>query len=97
MKISIKNCIQVIHIWLFQVVGDGLAAQESNPEVEVDISRPDVQINEQIFALKLVTNKLDAAYNGHTVEWPHYEPSKYNNLRDYINVCSGRKKEKRVE
>ena len=43
--------------------------------MEVDISRPDVQINEQIFALKLATNKLDAAYNGHTVEWPHYEPS----------------------
>ena len=47
-----------------------------------------MQINEQIFALKLVTNKLDAAYNGHTVEWPHYEPSEYDNLRDYINVCS---------
>lgn len=61
-----------------KVVGDGLAAQESNPEVEVDISRPDVQINEQIFALKLVTNKLDAAYNGHTVEWPHYEPKSPN-------------------
>ena len=59
-------------------MGDGLAAQESNPEVEVDISRPDVQINEQIFALKLATNKLDAAYNGHTVEWPHYEPSEFH-------------------
>ena len=59
-----------------QVVGDGLAAQDGNPEVEVDISRPDIQINEQIFALKLVTNKLEAAYNGHSVEWPHYEPSK---------------------
>ena len=70
-----KNCFQIPHIWLLQVVGDGLAAQEGNPEVEVDISRPDVQINEQIFALKLATNKLDAAYNGHTVEWPHYEPS----------------------
>ena len=61
-----------------QVVGDGLAAQERNPEVDVDISRPDVQINEQIFALKLATNKLDAAYNGHTVEWPHYEPSEFH-------------------
>ena len=59
-----------------QVVGDGLAAQHSNPEVEVDTSRPDIQINEQIFALKLATNKLEAAYNGHSVDWPHYEPSK---------------------
>ena len=41
----------------------------------MDTSRPDIQINEQIFALKLVTAKLEAAYNGHSVEWPHYEPS----------------------
>jgi hypothetical protein len=59
-----------------KVVGDGLAAQDGNPEVEVDVSRPDIAINEQIFALKLVTSKLEAAYNGHSVEWPHYEPSK---------------------
>ena len=59
-----------------KVVNDGLASQEQNPEVDVDTSRPDVDINEQIFALKLVTNKLENAYNGHSVEWPHYEPSK---------------------
>ena len=59
-----------------KVVNDGLASQEQNPEVDVDTSRPDVDINEQIFALKLATNKLENAYNGHSVEWPHYEPSK---------------------
>merc|ERR1719317_1333268 len=59
-----------------KVVNDGLASQEQNPEVDVVTSRPDVDINEQIFALKLVTNKLENAYNGHSVEWPHYEPSK---------------------
>jgi len=65
-----------------KVVNDGLASQEQNPEVDVDTSRPDVDINEQIFALKLVTNKLENAYNGHSVEWPHYEP-KYPNDSGY--------------
>ena len=59
-----------------RLAGDGLAAQEQNPEVEVDTSRPDLDINEQIFSLKLAANKLENAYNGHSVEWPHYEPSK---------------------
>ena len=58
-----------------RVVNDGFQSQEQNPEVRVDTSRPDVDINEQIFALKLVTNKLESAYNGHSVDWPHYEPS----------------------
>ena len=41
-----------------RLAGDGLAAQEQNPEVEVDTSRPDLDINEQIFSLKLAANKL---------------------------------------
>jgi len=69
-------------VYQSKVVNDGLAAQEQNPEVDVDTSRPDVDINEQIFALKLVTNKLENAYNGHSVEWPHYEP-KYPNDSGY--------------
>ena len=55
--------------YLNSVVRDGLASQELNPEVPVDISRPDVEINEQIFALKLITKKLESAYNGQPVEW----------------------------
>merc|ERR1712130_1004515 len=65
-----------------KVVNDGLASQEQ---------KPDVDINEQIFALKLVTNKLENAYNGHSVEWPHYEPSKltiYPRLKSYYWVIS---------
>ena len=42
-----------------RLTGEGLAAQEQNPEVEVDSSRPDTEINEQIFSLKLASNKLD--------------------------------------
>ena len=59
-----------------RMTGEGLSAQAQNPEVEVDSSRPDTEINEQIFSLKLASNKLENAYNGHSVEWPHYEPSK---------------------
>merc|ERR1711884_10782 len=53
------------------------ASQEMNPEVPVDISKPDIGINEQIFALKLITKKLESAYNGQPVEWAnsrnHYD------------------------
>ena len=55
--------------YLNTVVGDGFTTQELNPEVQVDVSRPDVDINEQIFALKLITKKLESAYNGQPVEW----------------------------
>ena len=63
-------------VYAGRVMNDGLASQEQNPEVSVDVSVPDGDINEQIFALKLVANKLENAYNGHAVEWPHYESSK---------------------
>jgi glypican 6 len=52
------------------VVNDGLVSQEHNPEVSVDIGRPDVYINEQIFALKLITKKLESAHKGQNVDWP---------------------------
>jgi hypothetical protein len=63
-------------VYAGRVVNDGLASQAQNPEVSVDTSVADADINEQIFALKLVTNKLENAFNGHAVEWPHYESSK---------------------
>ena len=66
-------------VYTQRLVGDGLAAQEQNPEVQVDSSAADTDINEQIFALRLVINKLENAYNGHTVKWPHYESSKLFN------------------
>ena len=60
-----------------RLTGDGLSAQDQNPEVDVDSSRPDTRINEQKLNLKLASNKLENAYNGHSVEWPHYESSKF--------------------
>ena len=52
------------------IVSDGLAYQDRNPEVHVDIHRPDVDINDQIVALKLITKKLESAHKGQNVEWP---------------------------
>merc|ERR1719414_43164 len=52
------------------LVSDGLLMQERNPEVHVDVNRPDININEQILALKLITRKLESAHKGQNVEWP---------------------------
>lgn len=51
------------------MTGDGLSNQQNNPEVVVDVSRPNSLLNEQIFALKTITSKLKNAYNGMDVEW----------------------------
>jgi len=46
-------------------MGDGV-----NAEVPFDtVSRPNTLVNEQIFTLRLITNKLENAYNGMDVEW----------------------------
>uniref|UniRef100_A0AAY5ECC6 Glypican 6a n=1 Tax=Electrophorus electricus TaxID=8005 RepID=A0AAY5ECC6_ELEEL len=50
-----------------EVVKDGLTSQLSNPEVEVDITRPDTFIRQQIMALRVMTNKLRSAYNGNDI------------------------------
>ena len=54
------------------VVHDGLQHQEYNPEVPVDVSRypGDAQINQQIRALKSITQKIENAHKGLDVEWP---------------------------
>ncbi|KAG5852302.1 glypican-6-like isoform X2 [Anguilla rostrata] len=49
------------------VLKDGLTNQMNNPEVEVDITRPDTFIRQQIMALKVMTNKLKNAYNGNDI------------------------------
>lgn len=50
-------------------MADGVAAQSGNPEMTVDASRPNTLVNDQIFNLRLITNKLENAYNGMDVEW----------------------------
>lgn len=51
------------------LMADGVAAQTGNPEVTLDGSRPNTLVNDQIFTLRLITNKLENAYNGMDVEW----------------------------
>uniref|UniRef100_A0A8D0KVY5 Glypican 4 n=1 Tax=Strix occidentalis caurina TaxID=311401 RepID=A0A8D0KVY5_STROC len=53
----------------FAVTGNGLANQVNNPEVEVDITKPDMVIRRQIMALRVMTNKLKNAYSGNDVDF----------------------------
>lgn len=46
------------------VIGNGLANQVSNPDVDVDITKPDIVIRSQIAALKEMTTWLKAAHGG---------------------------------
>ncbi|XP_071015697.1 glypican-6a isoform X2 [Oncorhynchus clarkii lewisi] len=50
-----------------EVVKDGLTNQLNNPEVAVDITRPDTLIRQQIMTLRVMTNKLRNAYNGNDI------------------------------
>jgi len=52
-----------------EVLNDGVVNQINNPEVEVDIRKPNSVVNQQILQLKLITNKLKSAYNGYDVDW----------------------------
>nr|XP_033814470.1 glypican-1 [Geotrypetes seraphini] len=55
--------------YLPEVMGDGLANQINNPEVDVDITKPDMTIRQQIMQLKIMTNRLRNAYNGNDVDF----------------------------
>ncbi|XP_061588205.1 glypican-1b [Cololabis saira] len=55
--------------YLPEVMGDGLAAQINNPEVEIDITKPDTTIRQQIMQLKIMTHRLKNALNGQDVEF----------------------------
>ncbi|KAJ8419103.1 hypothetical protein AAFF_G00006020 [Aldrovandia affinis] len=55
--------------YLPEVMGDGLASQINNPEVEIDITKPDMTIRQQIMQLKIMTNRLRNAFNGNDVDF----------------------------
>ncbi|XP_042331095.1 glypican-2 isoform X2 [Sceloporus undulatus] len=55
--------------YLPDVTGDGLVNQINNPEVEVDISRPDLPTRQQILALRVATSRLVGACNGQDVDF----------------------------
>ncbi|XP_014294388.1 glypican-6 [Halyomorpha halys] len=55
--------------YVTDVIGDGIVNQQKNPEVTVDVSQPNSLVNEQVFTLKTMNNRLKSAYNGMDVEW----------------------------
>ncbi|XP_078065375.1 glypican-1-like [Mustelus asterias] len=55
--------------YLPEVMANGLANQINNPEVEVDITKPDMTIRQQIMQLRIMTNRLRNAYNGNDVDF----------------------------
>ena len=56
---------------------DGLAYQEYNPEVTVDVGRVDNAVQKQIYALKAINKKLTQAIKGQNVEWSTDDQSKF--------------------
>lgn len=55
--------------YLPEVMGDGLASQINNPEVDIDITKPDMTIRQQIMQLKIMTHRLKNALNGQDVDF----------------------------
>ncbi|KAG7242308.1 hypothetical protein INR49_023984 [Caranx melampygus] len=55
--------------YLPEVMGDGLANQINNPEVELDITKPDMKIRQQIMQLKVMSNRLKNALDGNDVDF----------------------------
>lgn len=50
-------------------MADGIANQGSNPEVDVDIRKPNSLIEQQTLQLKIITEKLKKAFGGHDVDY----------------------------
>uniref|UniRef100_A0A670KME9 Glypican 2 n=1 Tax=Podarcis muralis TaxID=64176 RepID=A0A670KME9_PODMU len=55
--------------YLPDVTGDGLVNQINNPEVEVDISRPDMPTRQHVLALRSATSRLVGACNGQDLDF----------------------------
>ncbi|XP_070817505.1 glypican-1 [Chaetodon trifascialis] len=55
--------------YLPEMMGDGLANQINNPEVELDITKPDMTIRQQIMQLKIMSNRLKNALDGNDVDF----------------------------
>ncbi|KAA0718681.1 Glypican-1 Secreted glypican-1 [Triplophysa tibetana] len=58
-----------VNRYLPEVMGDGLANQINNPEVETDITKPDMTVRKQIMQLKIMINRLKYAINGNDVDF----------------------------
>ncbi|CAG5896751.1 unnamed protein product [Menidia menidia] len=55
--------------YLPEVMGDGLASQINNPELEIDITKPDMTIRQRIMQLKINIHRLTKAFSGQDVDF----------------------------
>ncbi|XP_072220772.1 glypican-1-like [Leuresthes tenuis] len=55
--------------YLPEVMGDGLASQINNPELEIDITKPDMIIRQQIMQLRMIIHRLTKAFNGQDLDF----------------------------
>ncbi|XP_006127322.2 glypican-2 isoform X1 [Pelodiscus sinensis] len=55
--------------YLPDVTGDGLANQINNPEVEVDITRPNLLTRHHLLQLRAATSRLQGAYTGQDLDF----------------------------
>uniref|UniRef100_A0A672ZQT8 Glypican 2 n=1 Tax=Sphaeramia orbicularis TaxID=375764 RepID=A0A672ZQT8_9TELE len=70
--------------YLPDVTGDGLVSQINNPEVEVDIARPDVRTRQLIMELRVATNKLRHAQTGQDMDFMDSESQFYAHHPDFL-------------
>lgn len=76
-------CVYTLR-YLPDVTGDGLVSQINNPEVEVDIAKPDVRTRQLIMELRVVTNKLRHAQSGQDMDFMDSKCS-YHSMYLYIS------------
>ncbi|XP_040298428.1 glypican-4 [Bufo bufo] len=62
--------------YLYSVMANGLDNQVNNPDVQVDVTNPDIMIRRQKVALRTMTSALRSAYNGNDVNF--LDPSEEN-------------------
>ncbi len=81
--------------YLPSVTADGLVNQINNPEMEVDVARPDVKTRQLIMELRVAVNRLRHAQNGRDADLIDGEclAHKQNMLResyqsDEVCTCS---------
>lgn len=70
--------------YLPEVMGDGLASQINNPEVELDITKPDMTIRQQIMQLKVMSNRLKNALEGNDVDFQDASGSFFFFFKSYF-------------
>lgn len=75
-----------LHRYESVVIANGLANQGLNPDVEVDITKPDTVIRSQIAALKEMTTWLKAAHSGNDISVDNGEEGLLHHLFLYVVI-----------